>query len=102
MKFYTVSFRMVSLKNLLTRPQVFLYCSLRQVAREAVANNHSYCMDVLDFDNCCHAAAQQFETMYGYKLRLSTDLFVCSYFSPQFLTQRHVAFLKNKTLNEAS
>ena len=93
---------MVSLKNLLTRPQVILYCSLRQVAREAVAKNHNYCMDVLDFDNCCYAAAQQFETMYGYKLRLSTD-FVCLFlFLPQFLAQKHVVFLKNQSLNEAS
>ena len=53
-------------------------------------------MDVLDFDNCCYAAAQQFETMYGYKLRLSTDLFVCSYFCHNFWLKDMLFFSKIK------
>eukprot|EP00435_Cladocopium_sp_Y103_P052741 s2077_g16.t1 len=33
----------------------------RQVAREADAANHNYCVDVLDFEKCCFASADSFE-----------------------------------------
>ena len=102
-------FRRVSLQNLSFR--TFLHCSLRMTARRAIASNHYYCMDILDFDTCCYNAAQVFESMFGYNLCLCKC--VCTCFPSVFLVVFFaicflgcgifdLIFVENQSLNEAS